>query len=494
MAGFQSVIVDDTSGAKAEVLADKRLQVNMPVGYDDAGHACIAAENDDGTYLAGVRNVMPAEVDADFRVRVGSDQPIYQESCSGTALNSGRWSSTVTTMTTAVASGYIKLNNGASAAANAVARIQSYRYFQIYDSFSLALQFSLNIAATSLGILNTTWEIGFFIASGTSAPTDGVFLRMNASGELRLVQNFAGVETQSDPIIYDGSLQPNDVPGLDFGVDTNRKCVLVVGSTEVEFWIDDQLIASSPKQSSVPNNSSTLSLPIAMRIYNSASVPATGTQLWVGNVSVSTISLASRGWYHVLGFSGHGSYDGQSGATLGQTANYTNSAEPSNATLSNTAAGYTTLGGQWSFAAPAGAVTDYALFGYQVPAGAATAHNKNLRIDRVSISSVNVGAAVATTATVIQWALGVHSTAVSLATAEAATTRAPRRIPIGMQAFVVGDAIGASANQIVLDVSSAPVYVEPGSYIHIIARVPVGTATASQVIRGTCTIVGQWDA
>jgi len=54
-------------------------------------------------------------------------------------------------------------------------------------------------------------------------------------------------------------------------------------------------------------------------------------------------------------------------------ANYANSAAPASATLSNTAAGYTTLGGQFQFAAVAGAETDYALFAYTVPAASVSA-------------------------------------------------------------------------------------------------------------------------
>ncbi len=118
------------------------------------------------------------------------------------------------------------------------------------------------------------------------------------------------------------------------------------------------------------------------------------------------------------------------GVAPAQTANYANTAAPASATLSNTAAGYTTLGGQWQFAAVAGAETDYALFGFQVTAAAAASANKNLFITGIRIEAVNTGAAVATTATLLQWGLAVGGTAVSLATADSATagTRAARRI------------------------------------------------------------------
>lgn len=58
------------------------------------------------------------------------------------------------------------------------------------------------------------------------------------------------------------------------------------------------------------------------------------------------------------------------------------------------------------------------------------------------IDLVNTGAAVATTATTIQFSLAYGHTAVSLATAEAANAKAPRRISLGYATWAVGSAIG----------------------------------------------------
>lgn len=160
-----------------------------------------------------------------------------------------------------------------------------------------------------------------------------------------------------------------------------------------------------------------------------------------------------------------------------QTANHANSTSPSSASLSNTAAGYTTLGGRWQFAAVGGAATDYALFAFQVPA------THRMRIRGVAISTVNTGAAVATTATILDWSLGVNSTAVSLATTDSDPVYAPRRIPLGVQGFILGAGIGAVANDLWRIFEYSPV-VQPSRYAHIILQMPVGTATASQVIRG----------
>ena len=153
-----------------------------------------------------------------------------------------------------------------------------------------------------------------------------------------------------------------------------------------------------------------------------------------------------------------------------QTANFANSAAPASASLSNTTAGYTTLGGKWQFAAVGGAATDYALFAYQVPA------NQRLWVNGVSISTVNTGAAVATTATVLEWGLGLNSTAVSLATTDSSPVFGPRRIALGMQSFAIGAAIGATALDTVRYWENA-LRVDPGRYFHAILKMPVGTAT-----------------
>jgi hypothetical protein len=163
-----------------------------------------------------------------------------------------------------------------------------------------------------------------------------------------------------------------------------------------------------------------------------------------------------------------------------QTANHTNSTSPASATLANATAGYATLGGRWQFAAVAGAATDYALFAFQVPTGF------RFFLRRVSISTVNTGAAVATTAHIFDWSLGVKSTAIDLATASL------RRIPLGIQALLSGAAIGAVANDLNREFDP-PIVIDAGEYIHIILQMPVATATASQVIRGDVVVDGYFE-
>ena len=167
-----------------------------------------------------------------------------------------------------------------------------------------------------------------------------------------------------------------------------------------------------------------------------------------------------------------------------QTANHANSTNPTSATLSNTAAGYTTLGGRWQFVPVSGAATDYALFGYQVP----TTHR--LIVHGVAISSVvqvTLGAAGAE----LDWSLGIDSTAVSLATSDSDPAYGPRRLPLGTQAFVATAAAGAQGNEIVRQFG-APVIVKPNRFLHVILNIPVMTVTTG-LMRGTVMIDGWFE-
>ena len=71
----------------------------------------------------------------------------------------------------------------------------------------------------------------------------------------------------------------------------------------------------------------------------------------------------SKPWKEQMAESGYGAP--YLPVTQVQAAQWANSAAPASAALSNTAAGYATLGGLFQFAAVAGAATDYALFGFQ---------------------------------------------------------------------------------------------------------------------------------
>jgi len=132
---------------------------------------------------------------------------------------------------------------------------------------------------------------------------------------------------------------------------------------------------------------------------------------------------------------------------------------------------------------------------YGIPTPTVNVQGRRLVVTGVRVDAVNLGAAVATTATTLQFRLAFGHTAVSLATTEAATTKAPRSVALGFMNWPIGAAIGAGPDKgaIVVDFSSAPIYVNPGERIALVGKFLAGTATASQTIGFTYTPIYGWE-
>lgn len=462
----------------ASVDANKRLKVNLPLAMSEAGYSVIAGESHDGA-SGEPRLVRAAKVSTDGRLRVGVDNLYWADTFNHTVVDGSAYQCVTTTATLAMTGGFLVLNAGNSVAAAAVARVQTYKTFPLHPAGSLEVLFRLRFAINP--IANNVCEFGLGFAATTATPTDGVYFKLNTSGALVGVMNINGTETTTAPM---PAPVANEVYFYRIVIDQDR----------IEFYIDGVLQGVILS----PNTAAAISLsrwqPLLMRCYN-ASATGSAQRMEVADVSVIARDLQlNRLWATAMAGIECGSYNNPRGAAAGQSANYANSAAPASATLSNTAAGYTTLGGQFQFAAVAGLETDYALFAFQVPAAAAGGGNRNLVIRGVRIEAYNMGAASATTPTLLQWALGVGSTGVSLATADSLTagTRAPRRVPLGVQSIPIGTAIGGNAAPIDVNLD-APLYVAAGTYLHVILRMPVGTATAAQIIRGVVLINGYYE-
>jgi hypothetical protein len=183
---------------------------------------------------------------------------------------------------------------------------------------------------------------------------------------------------------------------------------------------------------------------------------------------------------------------------MGSLATLPNSTAPVAAVPTNTAltanlpAG---LGGQGLVTAQATAVTDLIFASYQVPVATVNAAGRRLVLRGVRVDAVNTGAAVATTSTAIQFSLAYGHTAVSLATAEAATTKAPRRVALGFMTWLIGMQIGEGPKNGVInfDTGDAPIFVNPGEFVQLVGTFVVGTATASQAIRFTWQPLYGWE-
>jgi hypothetical protein len=474
--GASGTLADTKPGVGGEVA----LVVSNEATLAEAGYQGAIGIVDPGTVVAGgIRREF--DVSADFRQRVGTDTCLWQDVFQYTTINNSAYSVTTTTMTITQANGLLNLNAGSATASGNVVALRTWRTFPILSSAPTYCYFSaIGINQTAL---NAQADIGLGYAATTAAPTDGVFFRWALDGTLRGVLNNNGTETQT--------LALTQIADNERG-----EYLIVMNDENVEFWIDGILRATLNAVTTYTGHGVTQStaLPFVARLFNSGTASA-AKRLGISEVGIAMGDLATnRLWASQMSGMELGAYQSPPGAAAAQTATWTNSAAPANATLSNTAAGYATLGGIYQFVAVAGAETDYALFGYQNPAGSVTQPGKNLMIRGVRIETFNSVVAVATTAHVFMWALGVGSSAVSLATADSLTagTRGPRRIPLGVQFLPVAAAVGQSATAIDVNLD-APILAAPGSFVHIILRMPVATATATQVIRGVVMVNGYFE-
>lgn len=201
-----------------------------------------------------------------------------------------------------------------------------------------------------------------------------------------------------------------------------------------------------------------------------------GSGAGTGNLIISGIedyeAAAGRG----------GVLDPSSGADL---ANYANSSAPSTiaaASLSNTIGSYATLGGQFAFNTPASAETDYLLFAFQVPAGL---NWSGLYITNIQISTAIIGQQSTTIATVLQWGIGINSTAQSLATV--GTGRKLIGIQHAPKSANVGDVLSPAD---LIYRPGVPLFTANSNWVQIIVKAILGHLTNNQINRGIVTVDG----
>ena len=462
----------DSSTGVANVDSNYNLKVALPSVKAQAGYVGIAGFADDA---GNVR--IPIGASSQGLLGTGSVQVDFEQGFSASAISPSIWSQVLGTMTVGVANNAITLNSGNSLAQTAVARLVSYRQAKTPRGSDRIIAWRMMLPNLVTGAVT---EIGAFAATGITSPTSGSFFRYGSDGTLRGVSiSVTGAESTTEAI---------PTPSLNVAHDY----VIWIMSKSIVFQIDDVVVGSIPLGATAPSPVTSESSPFCARLYN-ASATSTAQQVYlhrcVGALYGGTYGY-DRQFLAALG--GDIGSQGVVGAGTGYLANWVNSTAPTSATLSNVIAGYASLGGQFQFTAVSGSETDYALFAFQVPAQTATNQGRTLVVHGINISTFNMGAAVATTPTLLQWGIAHDGTAVSLATADGASTKAPRRVPLGCQSLPVGLAVGGNVPDLSVDFRQ-PLSVNAGNYLHVILKIPVGTATASQIVRGVVAINATWE-
>lgn len=485
---MSTIIKDGVGGANlAKVNSDNQIEVKLSnpqdtTGVEDTGRVGgvrLFGEVDAGT-VTGTAKLKAVEVTNDYRLRVGLDQTAFNELFPGATLNSTLWTAPTTTATVTVSGGFANLNAGASVASGAVARLTTYRNFPCYRSYTT--YFEAGVQFSSLPVAGNVCEWGSFISTGVTSPTDGVFFRINSSGELRGVVNFNGTETQSSTIDFTSLV----------GVNISRAFLIYVISNKALFWIDNVLVAEVNAPMSQGQITSSMNLPLSFRNYNSTAT-STAQIMKVSNVNVTFADMnTNKIWSHILTGAGAHLSQGQTGQTLGTTALYTNSlATGAGAAMTNaTAALGSGLGGQFTALPTLAVGTDGIVSSYQVPLGTATAPGKSLYITRITLNSA-VTTALTGGSVLYAYSIAYGHTAVSLATTETTTSKAPRRVPIGFQSFVANATLGTTATTLDLDLNS-PIVVQPGEFVQLVAK-NLGVVTTAGTITFLIGFGGYWE-
>lgn len=484
MAGIR--IEGNTSGNVAEVSATNELKVTLPTGSVPAsvGAVRMFSENDDGTATGSVYLASP-ETDDDSRLRIAHETIFDTETFNYTAQSTGKHFSRATTMAFAWSAAGLTSNSANITTLTTGVAFGTYAEFPMIGASHLYCEIEGSFSAQPT--TNTIIDFGMarMAAANPYAPTDGVFFRLTSAG-LSGVASYNGAETTTSV--------------FSFTYTNSQKYQFIISAHErvVEFWIDGTLYASidTPVGQGQPYMSA--SLPFAIRHAIAGGAAGSAMSFVLNDYTISIGGPAVSTTPSVMGQRIYGSYQGLSGGTMGSLTTYPNSANPTAAAPSNTAltanlpAG---LGGQGAVTAAVAAATDGIWGSYQVPAGTANVQGRRLVIRGVNIDLVNLGAAVATTATTIQFSLAFGHTAVSLATAEAVAAKAPRRAALGIATWAIGAAIGAQPQfgPIKVDFGDAPIFVNPGEFVALAGKFLAGTATASQVINFVWQPIYGWE-
>lgn len=395
---------------------------------------------------------------------------LLTEAFEGAVIASSRWASIAITMTAtqAPATG-LTFNAGNITTINTGYLLKSLRSFAKPQRALLHTKKRARIAH----VANSVAEIGFGDATTfNGANSNGAYWQVTSGGVVQAVLTYNSLDITSAPVT---GLSPSNYYTWDVILDDDSAYFSIQDSSTGQ-TIAERTIFLPVTQ---PKLWTATRLFEIARLYNTGSAPASAPSMVVSAIDTVMMDVsATMPWKEQMAASGYG---GQiQPVTFAQAAQWANSAAPASATLSNTAAGYTTKGGLFQFAAVAGAATDYVLFAYQAPTP------YSFVCTGIEIELWNTGAPVAVTPTLFVWGIGIDQSAASLATAGII------REGIGSQSLPIGAAIGANAPPIIRNFD-VPLVTNPGRFMTVILRMPVGTATVSEIFQGMVNLRGYYN-
>ena len=465
-----------TSGTLVEVTGQNELKTATTLTSANAGFTAFTCESDKGT-VTGSRLVREVDIDEDYRLRVGQDTIVFSDAFPGTALNTNIWENASTTMTTTVSGGLCLLNAGASAASAVYAMIRSKPMFYAYGQAGLSWDFLATIGQVPQNNNITEWGVGVVATNAT--PTDGCFFRLSTVGDFVCVVNYGGTEVVATPT--------GGFAGL-VGAGNAHRYNIVITDDLATFWIDDVLAAKIARQSTAGEVTQSSSLSFFARTNNTA---ATGLaqQIKIGNLSAQVMSAdANLPWSMAKARNGNTPYQSQSGSAVGSPVQYVNNTNPTaNVPTNTTSTVITGCGGLGWETASLAVATDGIICSWQVPAGSNAVPGRTFMCSGAKISS-NVQTALTAGGFLENWVLNYGGSALSLATADGATTKAFRKVMMGQRTVAATVAALTQLTDVELRLDN-PVPIYPGEFINISKRI-TGTAGTAGTFQHSITLYG----
>lgn len=493
-------IVGALSGTGADVNASRQLKVvletDAATSPDNVGCTRHFGENDGGA-LTGVTLLRSPEVDVDYRERAAADTIMDDHVFNTTAQDTGKHTYSNTTMTNAWTAGQVTTNASSITTTTTGTVFSTYAFFPILGTTTLATDTEIGFSAQPQS--NVFIEFGIGIPGAqTVAPTDGVFFRLNASG-LQGIASFNGAETST------GIFPAADGAGTWTYTNAKRYQFICYATTvEAQFWVNDGTGANCLGTIPLPSGQSRMCMSSAGQFFlkhrhtGGAAGGVIQSTMGAYNVRIGGPQMATT--LSTQGNRLNGSYQGLSGGTMGTSARFgtITTGNEANVTAAvpttTTAALGSGLGGTFWETVSLAVNTDGIIMSYQVPAGTVNYPGRRLILRGMFLTSY-VQTVIAGGPYIAEWFLAFGHTAVSLATTETATSKAPRRIALPFtQAITANQAVSTmiSQNETFVDFGDAPVFVNPGEFVQLCTR-HIGTVGTSGTVVHRVTPVYGWE-
>lgn len=452
------------------------IKVTLPNAPQYTGVVRSMSENDPGS-IVGTPVLKSPEVSQDYRIRTGVDTVMFSDIFNATAQNISLYKHAFGTMTMTQSSGFLNVNAaGTSTASGNFASLQTWRYFPLIGTSPLAVEIVGQV--DRVPVANEVFLCGLGVANGAAEPLDGIWFEYTDAGLKGCTRFNSGTVNKTPAMLTTAQLPLN----------ISKTFSIVVGYNVIEFWIDNVLYGTLNKDAAAGVPFISGSLPWFCVKYNNGLIGTSpNMKIQIAALYVTLMDIGTNmTWAGQMASNGLTLQQLNGGSATSPQIQWANTALPTAAAATNTTAALGAfIGGIFQQNAAATSATDVIIASYQNPLGGVAQTARTLKLRGIKIDCVNLGAAVATTATTMAVALAWGGSSVTLAATESTsfqtgTTKLRRIQPLGVVTFAVGAAIGAVANPIQFDFE-APIVINPGEYVQVIAKILVGTATASEV-------------